>query len=87
MIPDFIVGHHQAIIEQLSELITSLGALSTGSAALMAAYISHRSTKRRGLDECDKRIDELGKSFYAGLHLADERPKPRLRRRKSDIGD
>lgn len=67
-------------LNDITEFVNSLGALSTGLAAIFAAFLANRSAKKKAMSECDQRIAELGKSFHAGIKLADSRP----RRRKGD---
>ncbi len=63
------------LLPQTTSLISGLGALLTAVTSLVAAVTSSRITRRRMRDDCDKRVAELGRTFRAGLKLADERPK------------
>jgi hypothetical protein len=51
------------------EGIAAVGALCTGVASLVTALLSSKKQVKRGLDDCDKRVEELRKVFYAGIQF------------------
>lgn len=52
--------------------IAALGALLTGVASLISAVLSNRSQRKKGVDECDKRIEQLSRAFREGLTLKEK---------------
>jgi hypothetical protein len=76
-----MIAAHGPILEGLGQIVGSIGVITTGVAAIITAYFSTRSAKRKAASECDERIKELNKMFYSGIKLADQRP----RRRKGDL--
>jgi hypothetical protein len=51
--------------------IAALGALLTGIASCVTAILSNRSQRKKGVDECEKRLQEVRSAFEEGLRLKD----------------